>query len=238
MHITWKETKAITNAVHSLHQFLPPRCFLTIQTDSTVAAVVMMKGSGKPHLDDLGRDVRGFLAERKNFLVTRHVLGIINRADRLSRTTSDRNDYAIRRSVIQNVWKQMDVQPRLDMFAADHNALLPIFWSWNKSPNAAAVDALRQTWDYNHQGLLHCNPPWPLIPRVLKKIEEDGARVMAVLPMWQWKVWWSRVHKLQVGDSFVLTGKVFQDRWGRSMPPPRWKTVVMVLDRRLTRPST
>ena len=196
-----------------------------------------MKGSGKPHLNDIARDVRCLLAEKSVTLTTEYIPGPTNRADRLSRTTSDKNDYAVRKSILEKVWSAMGVRPVVDMFAADHNAVLPVFWSWNRSPLAAAHDAMAQNWAAHNQSWMHCNPPWPLIPAVLKKLRRDGGRVIAVLPMWKGMPWWGSVRKMQVGEMFVLTGKIFQDKWGRLMPPPRWETVMLMLDGRKSHPA-
>jgi hypothetical protein len=115
------------------------------------------------------------------------------------------------------------------MFASDHNHLLKKFWTWGRSPLAQSFDAFRQSWSQASQGLLWANPPRPLIPRVLAKIQQDKALVLVCLPYWIGKPWWPTVRQLLTGPLLVVSGPVFRDRWGVQVPPPWWKICFGVL---------
>jgi len=78
------------------------------------------------------------------------------------------------------VWHRMGLRPTIDAFADDHNHHLPHYWTYFPSPHASATDALAQTW--RRQDLLHINPPWGLIPRILAKLKSDNARAVIVAP--------------------------------------------------------
>lgn len=63
--------------------------------------------------------------------------------------------------MIQQRWGRR----KIDAFAARHNRQLPIFWSLNPDPEAAATDAFRQQLPLRD---LYIHPPWKLIPKALQ----------------------------------------------------------------------
>lgn len=64
-----------------------------------------------------------------------------------------------------------------------------------------AVDAFSITWDWS---LAYAFPPAPLIPRVLRKIREDQARIILIAPFWPKRAWFSLLRSLSESDPWVL----------------------------------
>ena len=139
---------------------------------------------------------------------------------------SDRNDYTIKLSILTRAWTTLNVQPVLDMFAADHNHRLPNFWSWGASPFALAQDAFQQPWG---SSTMYANPPWPLIPRVLTEAKVDHAHLVLCLPVWKGASWWPTAMALRVSKLLVLPDTLYLDHWGSTLPPLPWKTCMVVI---------
>ena len=215
-HITWKELQAITRALQAFWIVLPHPCFLTIQSDATTAVANFNKGSSKLHLNEPARALRTKLHQHLSCAQTVHLPGVANTlADRLSRMQGEASDLACHLPILHNVWKQLKVTPQVDMFASDHNHRLPRYWSWHPSPFAERVDAMRQDWNFSHNGLMHCNPPWPLILRVLRKVGLDKAKLVMCLPYWAEAPWWPLFLSLLQGRLLIHKGPLYLNQWGR-----------------------
>jgi hypothetical protein len=231
-HITRKETAALCRGVHSFLEDLPPNSFLKIQTDSVTARAAFQKGSSKPHINQEVRSVRILLAKHKIYSEAVWIPGESNvHADLLSRKLTDRNDYTVPLRLLQQVCQQLDVNPVLDMFAADHNHRFQKYWTWNRSSFAVGQDAFNQDWSQEAQGgTLYANPPWPIIQRFLQKVKIDKSRVLFCLPLWKGQPWWPLLWSMLESRLIVLHHPTFVDRWGVTLPPPRWKVCFGILN--------
>ena len=75
----------------------------------------------------------------------------------------------------------------------DGKGLKP-FVSWRPDPEAMAVDAFSLDWREQH---FYAFPPFPLINRVLQKMEQDQGQGIIIVPMWNTEVWFRRFrHRL------------------------------------------
>jgi len=70
-------------------------------------------------------------------------------------------------------------RPTNDAFADNHNHRFPLYWTYLTSPHASGTNAMAQVWQ-RHQ-LLHINPPWGMIPRILSKLNDENARAVIVV---------------------------------------------------------
>jgi len=59
----------------------------------------------------------------------------------------------------------------------------PLYWTYCPSLHASGTDAMAQVW--RRRQLLHINPPWGMIPRILAKLKDDKVRAIIVAPGWQ-----------------------------------------------------
>ena len=76
---------------------------------------------------------------------------------------------------------RLQTTPDLDLFANSKNAQVAHFLSAYTMTRSCGVNAFDYDW-YDEAG--YANPPWSLIPRVLRKLCSEGARVMLVFPEW------------------------------------------------------
>lgn len=77
------------------------------------------------------------------------------------------------------------------MFASRTNCQLPKYFSWQPDPEAIGRDALLHNW-VDLKG--YAFPP--LLPGCLKKIEEEGSKVVLVAPVWQAQPWYPNLLNL------------------------------------------
>jgi len=160
------------------------------------------------------------LARKGHSVVAEYVPEVTNRAEKPSRTITTRNEWTIRGDVLGEVWHQMGLRPTIDAFADDHNHQLPHYWTYFPSPHAPGTDAMAPFW--HRRQLLHINPPWGMIPRILAKLKDEKARAVFVAPRWQSAWWWLTLGSMRLG--------LYTDRDGQLAPAPRWLTQVCLLD--------
>lgn len=81
-----------------------------------------------------------------------------------------------------------------DLFASASNTKHPIFASRYFEPSATWTDAFTVSWSPSLNPLIglrpYLCPPFPLIGRCIRKLQEDLASAILVLPIWQRQVWW------------------------------------------------
>ena len=78
--------------------------------------------------------------------------------------------------------------PLIDLFVTHLNTKLPLFISPVTDETAAGIDGLSQPWDGIH-GLAY--PPTPLLPLVLKKLEQSRDTTLTLIaPNWPSQLWY------------------------------------------------
>ena len=79
--------------------------------------------------------------------------------------------------------------PSIDLFATCLNAKLPLYCSLVPDPQAVFEDAFRHPWDDLD---LYAFPPFPLVGRVIARIQESSRVAMTlVAPLWPEKEWFA-----------------------------------------------
>ena len=69
----------------------------------------------------------------------------------------------------------------IDLFATRINTQLPLFFSWRPDPEALGTDAFSIPW--NNDSGLYAFPPFRIIKDVIRKLREEKASVLAILPV-------------------------------------------------------
>ena len=91
--------------------------------------------------------------------------------------------------------------PDVDLFASRINAQLETYVTWRPDPNAVHIDALTLNWT-NIYG--YAFPPFSLIARVLRKVEEEQTTTLLILPRWPTRPWYPRVMRRLVELPILL----------------------------------
>ena len=161
-------------------------------------------------------------------LDSRWIASLENPADRLSRLSFD-EDYAVDHKVFASVCRQFGLNPRVDIFGNANSHVTPLFLSEFSQPREAGcvgVDAFaHRRWDL--WGDAWINPPWSLLPRVLRHLRQQPSsfRGVLVFPFWTSAPWFPLLLSLR-GEILVYdsASPVFRHRGERLLPPPRWRT--------------
>ena len=82
------------------------------------------------------------------------------------------------------------------------------------------------------RGRAWLNPPWNLAYQALRKLDWVRVTALTLLPYWPKASWWPLLLDLQASYMTHLRGPLYTDPQGRSLPPPRWRSVALVLQGR------
>ena len=109
-------------------------------------------------------------------------------------------------------------RPVTDAFANRHNSQCDLFWS-------QATDALSASW---HQARpLWANPPFRLLPRIVRKLREEGGWIVLVCPAFRLQ---DVCPNVPVENSVTLPHEPLYRLHGTHLlPPPCWSTVVLLI---------
>lgn len=76
--------------------------------------------------------------------------------------------------------------PDLDLFASRLNTQLVNYVSWATDPGAKWINAFSISWENDY---LYCFPPFSCIKNVVKKMVEDHAEIILIVPIWATQPW-------------------------------------------------
>ncbi|MES9882152.1 MAG: reverse transcriptase domain-containing protein [Sedimenticola sp.] len=203
LHINLLEMRAIylslVQAVHVVSQQV-----VMVSTDNTTVVSYLQKQGGT-HSVSLCLQTREILLWCLSHGVTlqvRHIPGRLNAlADSLSRSSKPvLAEWSIERSVCRAVLTRWG-SPWVDLFATRLNAKLPMYVSPAPDPGAWAVDAMSFSWEHLDG---YAFPPFIMVPGVLAKVRQDGARLTLVAPCWPTRQWFSLLLELLTELPVVL----------------------------------
>jgi hypothetical protein len=231
LHITHQETWAAQKALqHCLGLFAGPGS-IQLQTDASCTAAVFSKGSTKQKLTAIARSTLEELNRRGVDLQMQWIPGAINiEADRLSRawSTNTGNDYKVLPEVLFPLANKWDHKISIDMFASGANCQVKTYWTWQFDPEAAATNAMAQKW--SHLPGLYANPPWPLLPKILRKLWVEGGTILMIAPVWKSASWWPLFQQMAVKmEIFPQNFFLFQNFRGEWLAQRHWQTCAALL---------
>ena len=186
-HINILELKSILLALKSLCKDLHGS-HIRIHTDNTTALMCIQKrGSNKRKFLELTKEIYQWAKLQEVKLSATHVKGIQNRADIESRKSNADTEWMMKPHIFQHAIEIFN-KPKIDLFASRINCQLKRYVSWLPDPDALYTDAFTIAWDKDYN---YAFPPFSLIGRVLRKICDEKAEVLAVLPVWPSATWFT-----------------------------------------------
>lgn len=121
-------------------------------------------------------------------------------ADEESRTVNDDTEWAILPEVFRAI-KQIHPCLSVDLFASRLNHKLDKYVSGRADPKAMLTDAFSFTCANECYFIF---PPFSLIGRILKKVQEDKTEAVLIAPIWCTQSWWPSLLNLICGESFQI----------------------------------
>jgi ribonuclease HI len=200
----YKEMLAVVCALRSFYKrmIFVGGTHLKIHSDnSSVVYNIQRKVAGRNLYHPL-RALLNLCAQHDTIVSAQHVRGVSNAAaDALSRLSRS-GDYSLRSGIFDDICKNLNVFPDIDLFATKSNAQLPLFASPIIGDNAPITDALSVNWG---DRMLFLHPPIPLIGRCLRKIASENSECVLVLPHWKGQSWNILLNKMS--KSMCVIGK-------------------------------
>ena len=201
-HINTLELMAVKYSLHSLCSHIQ-NAHVLLQTDNTttVAYIRNMGGTHSSVCNSVARDIWLWCKDRKIWLTVTHIPGIDNvDADKESRIFNDKTEWKLDSTILKSITEILGC-PTIDLFASRLNAQFTRFVSWRPDPNAIAVDAFTYCWSNE---LNYIFPPFSLITRVLKKLSEDQAQAILIVPYWPTQPWFATMLHMMVLPPIIL----------------------------------
>jgi hypothetical protein len=220
-HINYLEMLAVFLALKSFCRDMNDM-HIRIRSDNTttVAYLNEMGGMVSDLCDVLARQIWEWCIARGLWLSAAHLPGKDNiEADTASRHFNENIEWMLNNDnfkVIERSWGPFDI----DLFASRLNGQLPCYASWKPDPGASFVDAFSVSW---HNLRFYAFPPFSLILKCLKKIEEKAEGVL-IVPNWSTQPWYPKLLQLLVEQPHLLPLKkyVLQNPVNKDKVHPLW----------------
>ena len=120
----------------------------------------------------------------------------------------------------------LQYEPSIDLFADNATNQCPRFLSARPSEGTCGVNAFNYRWA-EESG--YANPPWSLLPRVLRKVCIEPCVIMLVFPEWPNAWWYPAARQLSVA-TFLWTEPCYISGISHLRPKPKWNTRFAILD--------
>ncbi|KAI8431183.1 hypothetical protein MSG28_001221 [Choristoneura fumiferana] len=154
---------------------------LRIDNTTAIAYINRMGGIQFPHLNKLASEIWNWCEERNLFIYASYIKSKENvEADRASRITNIDTEWELKNSCFQFITKKLG-HPNIDLFATRINKKCDLYVSWKRDPEAFDIDAFTLRWTDLY---FYAFPPFSLIMKCLRKIINDEATGILVVPYW------------------------------------------------------
>ena len=202
LHINCQEMLAVLYTLRKFVSFLKGHRVLVL-TDSMAVKQYINKlgGTKSASLCALTLRLIQWCAENNISLMAQHVPGIQNTlADQLSRQFCPLIEWSLKQRVVDSLFVLWG-EPSMDLFASAENKRCPVYCAWHGDLNAFHLDALSLDW----RGLFaYAFPPFPILPRVIRKVQRDQAELILVAPWWPTRAWFVPLLHLLIENPICL----------------------------------
>ena len=151
-----------------------------IGNTTAVAVINHMGTSYSDPLNRLTKEIWLCCIPRNIYLSTAHIAGKCNiQADLESRHSVTETEWMLNNTLLSNALSKLDFSPEIDLFASRLNSQFPRYVACRPDPRAKAVDTFTIDWSVLK---FYAFPPFSIIAAVLKKLKEDKATGVCILP--------------------------------------------------------
>ncbi len=196
------ELRAVLQALETLPIARPGQRIHLRCDNTTAVAYVNNMGGRISRLNRVARDIWLILENAGAFMQATYIPTGENPADALTRGVTSRKrmldtEVQLNPTVFSRLKTEGPFTPCVDWFASNSNAQLPRFFTWHAEPQSAAegVDAFAHSWA-DLPGYIF--PPFSLIPRILRKIRDEKAKVLLIHPKWPGALWYPSLLEITV----------------------------------------
>ena len=198
-HINVLEMKAAKLAIESFCRVKKPKSVHPQINNITAQSHLVKMGETKSaELNRISVEIWEYLMYligNKITLTAEHLPSSQNiQADCESHHTKDLTEWILCLQTFARTTQIME-KPSVDLFASHLSHQLPRYMSWKLDPCCMAVDALQQKWTHMFP---YAFPPFSLIRKVLRKIQEDRVTAILITPTWQSQPWYPWLLKMTI----------------------------------------
>ena len=124
--------------------------------------------------------------------------------------------YAVTNDVLEEAVSRLQFDPEVDAFSEAATARFPRWWG---PGSAEGTDAFKMSWK---DIMMWVNPPYSKWNEVLNKVQEDKARILAVIPVWPDRIFFKRAMAMVEASWVVPAGRHVFFLPGHQVGPTRW----------------
>ena len=225
-HINYKELMAIFYFIRSFPTLLRGKT-VDLGVDNTTALwYVRRMGGRNAKLARLAEKIFECLSALSITLMPYHIPGEQNvLADRESRTYLSAADWQLQPGIFQAIDEMLGPHS-IDLFASFQDRQIQRFSSRLPQPDACFIDAMQHDWTGE---LGWANPPFPLIGRILQKVEQERSTITLLAPLWPAQAWYPQLLSMLVEPPLLLpqVDDLFMQVEHNKMhhKSPRWLTL-------------
>ena len=178
-----------------------------IDNTTAVAVINHMGTCHSDVLNTLSKRLWLWCVSRNIWISAAHIAGKSNQqADLESRQNKTETEWMLNRDSLSHALTQLNFRPEIDLFASRLNSQFTHYVVYRPDPGAVAIDAFSLDWSTLK---FYAFPPFSVIPAVLKKIRDDKAMGVCVLPNWPTQVWFLPAMKMTICKSVNLRANKF-----------------------------
>lgn len=200
-HINWLELKAGFLTLETFCSDFREKHIKMRMDNTTAVACINRRGSMKPALLQLTKEIFMWADQRKITLSASHIAGVSNvEADAESRAHNIDTEWMLDPYIFNKVCNIFG-KPDIDLFASRLNAQLPNYVAWRPDPNAQDIDAFSINWGDLYG---YAFPPFSLMGRLLRKLGQEEGDLLVIAPVWATRPWFPRVLQMLTAPPRLL----------------------------------
>lgn len=202
-HINYLEILAAFLALKCFAKVLQ-NCQILLRIDNTTAIsyINRMGGVQYPHLTQISRSLWQWCEQRKIYVYASYIPSRDNTiADAQSRKIHPDIEFTLSTQAFTRLIEKFG-QPDIDLFASRLNTKCTKYISYQRDPDAWGINAFTINWSTFY---FYAFPPFSIILKVLRKIIQEKARGIIVVPVWPTQPWFPIFKALLVSDTVLFS---------------------------------
>ncbi|XP_077270144.1 uncharacterized protein LOC143901594 [Temnothorax americanus] len=225
-HINFLELKAAFFGLKCFAKHLRSTdILLRIDNTTAISYINRMGGVQNLRLNRITQEIWGWCEARDIILFASYISSKDNFiADAESRKIEPETEYELANEAFEKISTTLG-KPQIDLFASRVNTKCKKYFSWFKDPNSLSVDAFTKSWTDFY---LYAFPPFAIILRVLRKIRDDKAVGIVVVPEWPAQPWFPLFYSMLVSEPICLKPNINLLTSCNREPHPLWRHLTLV----------
>ena len=221
LSINSKELLAIFYGLRSHRERLKGHSVLIHSDNTTAVSCIMKKGVSDKYRDGITHKIFDVALKEDIMISICHLVGVLNTAaDRVSRCQQKHHtEWCLLDNCMPIIKSHCKFQMNIDLFASHLNNKFKTYCSWSPDPFAFHVNCFNLNWSKFNA---YAFPPFSLILRVTKKVEEDRVRNFRIIvPWWPQSTWFlSLVKQMSDMPLFLPKRTKLFIPWNKSLEHP------------------